>query len=461
MSMTTQLYPKLKNTARIKKYPSYCWVMELFAGSGMFANSLDAFILSLCTGEYRTSDITHILAGTFEISEETAAQTVSECLDIMNPCVDLLTVPNSGKVRYQPQSFLYDCRVDKDTMSLRMQTPTEMSFNLTRKCNFRCVYCYNASGIAKQDEMSTGQWLDAVKQAKELEVLKCTLTGGEPMVHPGFFDILGALLRNDILPYICTNGSLIDDRAVSRFADIGTPVVQISLDTPSAEVQDKMTAVNGSFPRVTHAIEALVKAGVTVYVKAVMLPVNYRQVGELIDLCYNAGVRNLILDRFDLSFGGRGSNAFFLSKEQCSYVKTAVEDKRRVIGNKMNINLIQVPQCWSCSDDIVKCGAFLRSFNIMPDGEYVVCEKIDPCYQMSVGNFKTMPIADMWRSPKIEKLMTPPDNLVVEPCRSCEHLSVCNTGCFAAKQFVSDNLYAPDPRCWRSEYENNAYKVER
>ncbi len=458
--MTTRFYPELKSTARIKKFTSYCWVMELLAGSGMFVNTVDAFILSLCTGEYELSDIVHILAGTFEISEKAAAKTVSKCLDKMSPCINFLSMQNTGKFRYQPQSFLYDCNIDKETMSLRMQTPAEMTFNLTKKCNFRCIYCYNASGTAAREEMSTVQWLDAVMQAKELGVLKCTLTGGEPMVHIGFFDILEALIQNDILPYICTNGSLIDDRAVSRFVDIGTPVVQISLDTPSPETQDELTGAFNSFSRVTHAIEALAKAGVAVYVKAVMLPINYSQVAELIDLCNNSGVQNLILDRFDLSFGGRGSNAFFLSNEQSLKVKNIVEEKRLEIGNRMRINLIDAPQCWSCSKDIVKCGAFLRSFNIMPDGEYVVCEKIDSHHGMSIGNFKTMTIAEMWKSPKIEELMKPPARLVIEPCKSCEHLAVCNTGCFAAKQFVTGNLYAPDPRCWLSEYENNAYKVK-
>ena len=68
--------------------------------------------------------------------------------------------------------------------------------------------------------MSTKEWLGVIDQAKALQIVKCILSGGEPMLHPGFFEILKKLVDSDILAYVCTNGSFIDKRIAHKFADM-------------------------------------------------------------------------------------------------------------------------------------------------------------------------------------------------------------------------------------------------
>ncbi len=454
--MKQKEYPILKDTVRIKKMDAFCWISELFSDSGTTASPMECFILSLCSGEYTTSQIAYIYRKLFQMEEAKANQDVQDTLKRLDTCISYNTTTSKIVQRYLPESFLYHPRKMENNPRGKFDSPAEAVFALTKNCNFKCIYCYNSSGEQKKDELCTEQWLDAVRQMKELDVVKCTLTGGEPFLHPGFFEILTSLAENDIMPYICTNGSLLNEGAISRLAELQIPLVQISLDSSSPDEHDALTCSHNTFPTITNAIKRLVSLGIRVYVKSVILPQNLRHVGELINLCHDSGVANLVLDQYDLSYGGRGGNHFFLNEEQNKWLKEIVSRKKEAIHD-MNINLISGSRNWKCKDDIVMCGAMIRSFVIMPDGEYALCEKLENIPQMSVGNFKEMPIRQMWNSDKIDEILLPPKEHYEEPCRSCEYLDSCGSGCYAAKLCVDASFYAPDPKCWRANYKDNKF----
>lgn len=457
--MNNSIYPVIKDTVRIKKTSNFCWIEELLNDSGTIASPLEAFLLSLCTGEHDIDTIEYILSETIGINRNAAKEEVSKALERLAVCIHYQDAPAKIHQRYLPESFLYYPEKIKDNPRGRFETPAEAVLVLTKSCNFRCIYCYNSSGKRKSTELNTQQWMDAVRQMKALDVVKCTLTGGEPLMNPGFFEILTELVKNDILPYICTNGSLLDEKAILKLKELKIPVVQISLDSSSSKEHDALTCSHDTFDKITHAIGRLVRLGIKVYVKSVVLPQNLHSVPDLIDLCYRLGVSNLVLDRYDLSFIGRGDNSFFLDRKSEKELIQLV-DSRRESAKGMNINLIAGERNWKCGDDTVMCGAFIQSFVIMPDGSYAVCEKLDDVPEMGVGNFKDLTIKEMWNSKRIDEITQPPKERFPEPCRSCEHLESCGSGCYAAKLFVTDDLYGPDPKCWRANYKDNQFLTE-
>ena len=435
---------------------SGCWVSELLNDHGISVPPSDAFLLALCNGRNTVGEIEYIFSKTFDLERETANSCIAKSLSKLSFCIEQHKAPQAANNRYQPKTYLYDPQTGNSTNSLeRFESPAEMTLVLTKKCSFRCIYCYNSSGLPIKNELSTDQWLNVIKQAKELDIVKCTLTGGEPMTHPGFFSILRKLVEKDISTYICTNGSLIDDTCIAQFKELSLPLIQISLDTPIEKEHDRLTCSRGSFSHIIHAIRELAYSGIKVYVKAVVLPESSGWIGQLIELCQGLGVSNLILDHYDLSYIGRGSNRFFLNKQQECEIKTIIESKKT--HGSMNVNFLSGPRCWSGEKDIVTCGAFTQSFVIMPDGNYALCEKISNAPDMIVGNCVRMPLKAMWSSSKIDEIMELSRHKIEAPCEGCQHLAQCRTGCFAAKQFVSDNLYAPDPRCWKVAYKENQF----
>ncbi len=450
-------YPKLKNTARLKRLPAFCWVTELLYDYGVIISPAEAFILAHCTGEFSTSELTYIISEVFRWNYEKAEAFLEETFDKRYICIDWHREKEcKPQVRYSPQSFLYvpDLSLSKD----RYKTPVEMVLVLTKQCNFRCIYCYNSSGSGKtEEELSLSQWLELIEQAADMGIVKCTLTGGEPMLHPHFFEILEALHRHDILVYICTNGSQMNEEAVEQLVRLKQPFVQISMDSPYDFVHDRLTAAKDTLPIVKFGIRSLVKRGIKVHIKAVILPQTMGDAGELIEECYKLGVSQLIIDRYDLCFAGRGDNRFFLSREQEQAVSDIVEEKKEQIKNAMNVSTVFPPRGWKSSEDIVMCGAFYRSFTILSNGDYPLCEKVAGIPALTVGNFKEISLKKMWSSSRIQEIMQPKQSLINPVCNSCEHLPVCGTGCFASKQFVTEELYAPDPNCWKAGYSENKF----
>lgn len=456
-----ECYPKLKNTVRIKRLPGFCWVTELLYDYGAVLSPAEAFLLAHCTGEYSMEDLEYIVTGVFLWNKEETAGFLKNTFINRRFCIEWLKEQeHEPLVRYKPQDFLYN--PDLSVLKDRYQTPVEMVLVLTNRCNFRCIYCYNSSGTGEiEKELSLSQWLKLIDEAAAMGVVKCTLTGGEPMLSPYFFDIVKALHRHDILTYICTNGSLIDEQAVCQFSKLEVPLVQISMDSAYDSVHDKLTVTKNTLPKVKSAIKKLLKHGVRVHVKAVILPETIDDVGELIEQCHELGVPQLIIDRYDLCFLGRGSNDFFLSEQQEQDVKAIVEEKKKQIGTEMNISTVFPNRGWKNSDDIVKCGAFYRSFTVLPDGDYPLCEKVADIPGLAVGNYNEIPLNEMWSSSNISEIMQPKPSQINPVCRSCEYLPDCGTGCFASKQFVTEDIYAPDPNCWKADYSDNVFIAEK
>lgn len=458
--MVKDIYPLCKDTVRIKKYPSFCWAEELMYDTGFQLTPFQAFFFMLLKGDISISSLIYMMKQLFHWNNTSAEDFVIDILKKYKFCFEFLEVPleESAKLLYNAEDFLYfPSPEDEDA---RFVTPVSMTLVLTNQCNFRCIYCFNDSGTVLGDEpMSTNEWLKLIDQAADMGILKCTITGGEPMVHPGFFDILQQLHKRNIITYICSNGSLLSDENVAKLAAMHQPLIQISMDSPFSKTHDRLTLAKDSLNIVIEGIKRLKKAGIDVYVKSVVLPDTINEIPALMDLCADLGVTNLVLDRYDLCHDGRGNNRFFLSKAQEKDLEMLVSKKKKELESRININLILGPRGWTSEEDIVTCGAFIRSFTVIPNGDVPVCEKVSGVPSLTVGNILCQSLSHIWSSPRIEEVLFPPAENYKEPCSNCEYLPNCNTGCFAAKRYFEDSQYGADPKCWKAIYPNNYFII--
>lgn len=77
---------------------------------------------------------------------------------------------------------------------------------LTLACNLRCSYCINhLSGPAEKKGFIKGaEWIKAINRLSLPNNLPVTLQGGEPTVHPHFYEIIQGI-REDIAVDLLTN----------------------------------------------------------------------------------------------------------------------------------------------------------------------------------------------------------------------------------------------------------------
>ena len=84
--------------------------------------------------------------------------------------------------------------------------------HITLDCNLNCEYCYNAENLNHKHSLSTDDWLQILTILAENHVKKVIITGGEPYLHEGLFDIVMHAKSLGLKTTLLTNGSLLDQK---------------------------------------------------------------------------------------------------------------------------------------------------------------------------------------------------------------------------------------------------------
>mgnify|MGYP001101952747 CR=1 FL=1 len=108
-----------------------------------------------------------------------------------------------------------------------------MEYAITGKCNYNCLHCFNAADNSPlMSEWTLGEAKAMLEQAQKCGVNAITLTGGEPMLHKNFFEIIEEIYKRGMyVAEINTNGHFIDQTALDRMKALGcTPIIKISFD---------------------------------------------------------------------------------------------------------------------------------------------------------------------------------------------------------------------------------------
>ncbi len=166
----------------------------------------------------------------------------------------------------------------------------EATLELTYACNLDCDFCYN-DRAKRGRPLSLAQYEALLRDLARMQTLFLMLTGGEPMVHPHFFDI-GRLARElGFVVRVRTNGHSLRGRSLRRLREEVDPwLVEVSLHGASAEVHDRQTRVPGSFERL---MENLRQAGeIGLRCAAVCTPTrwNQHQIAQMYALCDALGI---------------------------------------------------------------------------------------------------------------------------------------------------------------------------
>jgi len=143
-----------------------------------------------------------------------------------------------------------------------LKGPLQIQFDITNKCNFRCLHCYNKSGenFVCNNELSDKEILKFIKDVKELSPFNICFCGGEPLLKVNLL-LKAAKILKDYVPNISivTNGYLLTEEILLKLFDVGINRIQISLDGNSKEVHELLRQKEGSFSKAISAIDLCIK----------------------------------------------------------------------------------------------------------------------------------------------------------------------------------------------------------
>jgi MoaA/NifB/PqqE/SkfB family radical SAM enzyme len=190
-----------------------------------------------------------------------------------------------------------DAAVDA-TGSADLGAPLYIAWQLTNECNLACLHCIEESGPGKafRDELNRTQIFDILEQLAAKEVPYLSLSGGEPMLHPLFFEMVEHVCTASGQLKIETNGHYLDVENCDRLSRLGVKAVQVSLDGASRATFNRMR-VRGDFDRAIAGIRTLHASGVPIEINYSPTRFNVHEIGAAVDLACELGAYSFYTGR--------------------------------------------------------------------------------------------------------------------------------------------------------------------
>ena len=174
--------------------------------------------------------------------------------------------------------------------SAQLAAPLYIAWQVTNECNLACLHCIEESGPGKKfkDELSDEQVFAFLEQVMDLEVPYLSFSGGEPMLHPRFFDMVEYVCGRNGQLKVETNGHYLTPETCARLKDLGVKAVQVSLDGATRETFNRMR-VRGDFDTAIEGIRNLRAAGVPIEINYSPTHFNIHEIETAVDLAAELG----------------------------------------------------------------------------------------------------------------------------------------------------------------------------
>lgn len=307
-----------------------------------------------------------------------------------------------------------------------------MSIEITKKCNFRCNFCFASSNkaAAKEIYITDDKIERLIHEIKENNLTKVTITGGEPLLdHELFLRIIKKLHENHITINLNTNISLMSNQIAQEIRNyIGTEFyVFTSLLSADENTCDSITGIQGSFMRVVEGIRCCKRNGLKVSVNFTISRDNVKDLGLIDEFVKQHGIDRVSISRVIPPFYERNLERDILTEKEI----TQIADILVMINRKYGISVTSshpLPLCVIGDDkkyDIIeaqRCRAGSRHCAVnLVTGNIFACSQENKNY----GNIYEQSLYDCWMVMKDEHGIC---NLA-EKCRTCSLLSRCGGEC--------------------------------
>ncbi len=380
------------------------------------------------------------------------------------------TVEPSDALRYSRQSG----QLPSHLLQFSKDKKPVVVWNMTRRCNLKCVHCYARSeDISYDNELSHEQSITMIDDLAKFGVPVLLFSGGEPTVHPRLVEYAQYAVSKGMRAVISTNGTLITKEKAKILKEIGLSYVGISLDGLE-ETHDKFRGVKGSFKKVMAAIENCQQVGIKVGLRFTINKRNVKDIPGIFDLLEEKNIPRACF--YHLVYSGRGSE---IAKEDLSHEETRkvldlIMDRTKDLHDR-NLpkevltvdNHADGPYVYQrlLDEDPERAAEVLELLEMNEgnnSGRGIGCISWDGevhpdqfWREKSLGNVKDKPFSEIWTNVDNEFLMKLKEKKkhVKGRCSQCRWLDICGGNFRARAESVANDPWDSDPACYLTDDE--------
>lgn len=292
----------------------------------------------------------------------------------------------------------------------KKQTLTCIKFELINACNLKCIHCYVAdrSMQLKTEYLNFEDICCVLEQVKEMGTTNIILTGGEPLLHPDFKNIVHIIKNMNFILTLFTNATLINPQNISCIEKCD--LVEITRYGCSEETYETTTNTQGSYAKYLSALKLLKEHKVRFVERAMLLKTNEIDIEEFRDIC-----------------GNRIGTYIFSENNDDYAAKARASDKVLVEYYKKTCSLSE----YNSKPNAAVCNFAETNLSIKCNGNIVPCIN----WPTPLGNIQKHSIKDIWQGSQINKLREKNQFQTFKKCFECEDNIYLTHLC------PSDNMY--------------------
>jgi MoaA/NifB/PqqE/SkfB family radical SAM enzyme len=332
-----------------------------------------------------------------------------------------------------------------------LAAPIRIYLEICLRCNANCSYCLNNAGSARPYELSTEELLRTIENFGRDGIFEVRLTGGEPTLHPDFYELARAVQLNGMA--LSVNSNLLVTRGtLDHLIELGPDLLITSLDAgeePHAKHRGK------GYGNIVENVRRLREADIPLRLNCMLNGDTLPHVERFIDEFASLGCGFCFILTRPVGRAGEGFCPPPLS--EMIPVVQMIEDKQRAYTNlyfSTSFHVVMDRELTIGGIDLTGCNAIQKSFNVNSDGAVLPCAFLYELSQeaFTLGNIREddYSVLHVWRES---------ESLRTLRRRSSE----CNLRCIDCSRFRSDclgtcifmELYSecagrPDPYCQMS-----------
>lgn len=282
--------------------------------------------------------------------------------------------------------------------------PLNILLEITDKCNLKCVHCYKEAGYSKSND------LDFSKLSRKLEELskhvnEIQVSGGEPMSHKNFSEIITFIKTNFNTTSITTAGTLITSKNIHLLKGLSN--VQVSLYSYLKEKHEKVTLLPNSFEKTLRGIKLLSEEEIYTTITTIVTSENIYELELLIEKAIEVGADEIKFGEFSRS--GRGidlDGTWELNSSQMKAINI-ITQLRLKYQNKIIIADWEEDKTTEKKMDYnhggFSCGAGNLAWTVTENGNIRPCVFL-PEDKFSTGNLIEDKLSDLVKKRHIENL---------------------------------------------------------
>ena len=347
-------------------------------------------------------------------------------------------------------------------------------WHITDECDQRCKHCYifaegHPALVSMNWEQMKAVFFNALEFCSRFDRLPYFyITGGDPILHPHFWDLLALMKEHEIPFTLMGNPFHLTAENLARMRSLGCDKYQMSID--GMEKTHDWFRKNGSFKTTLEKIRLINEAkdsdGIPI-TSVIMTTVSGTNIGEIpavVDAVVEAGAAVYAFARYVPTSGGKGNEKSdwyirpdryrrFLEEIDAKYADYEAKGCKTYFNRKDHLwtlfdyerGRFKIPDGAESGTIYGGCNCGNCHITILPTGDIYACRRVATS---RVGNAFCDRLCDVWTGASMEAFR---DYGKFTKCAKCELLPYCR-GCPAvASGSNGGDFYAPDPQCWKKE----------